>query len=189
MKNYLYKIIIPALIIIILTVFIIWQDKDIFVLVFSGIILVIMFNVYLQVIIYRKKNQRLNWLSEKLKETQETVKQKDTFSPAERNLIRAQLLGQKSTTSQQNHKDLPPGLQKKVARGKALPPGWQKKVAPGQSLDYHVYRQGESLPDILLRRLPPPPTGSKILRIEDKIIRLNAATRTILDVFDLTPTP
>ena len=122
-------------------------------------------------------------------EKQVTVKQKNAFSPAERNLIRAQLLGQESTTSQRNHEKLPPGLQKKVARGKALPPGWQKKMAPGQNLDYHVYRQGESLPDVLLRRLPPPPTGSEILRVEDKIIRLNAATRTILDVFDLTPTP
>jgi Ni/Co efflux regulator RcnB len=121
-------------------------------------------------------------------EKQVAVERRGAFSPAERNLIRAQLLGQKRTTSQRNHKKLPPGLQKKIARGKALPPGWQKKVSPGQSLDYHVYRQGESLPDILLRRLPPPPTGSEILRVEDKIIRLNAATRTVLDVFDLTPT-
>jgi hypothetical protein len=37
----------------------------------------------------------------------------------------------------------------------------------------------------LLRRLPPPPPGSEILRIEDQIIRLDAATRTILDVFGL----
>jgi hypothetical protein len=126
--------------------------------------------------------------------SQETVREefnlerREAFSPAERNLIRAQLLGQKATTSQQSHKNLPPGLQKKVARGKELPPGWQKKVAPGQSLDYHVYRQGESLPDVLLHRLPPPPIGSEILQIENKIVRLNSATRTILDVFDLTPT-
>ena len=80
-----------------------------------------------------------------------------------------------------------PGLQKKAARGKALPPGWQKKIAPGQSLDYQVYRQGESLPDVLLQRLPPL-MGSEILQVEDKIILLNTATRTILDSFDLTPT-
>ena len=111
-----------------------------------------------------------------------------TFSPAERNLIRAQLLGKKRTTSQQSHKNLPPGLQKKVARGKALPPGWQKKIAAGQSLDYQLYRQGERLPDVLLKRLPQPPAGSEILQVEDKIIRINAATRTILDAFDLIPT-
>ena len=142
----------------------------------------------------KQKKTKKHETSQNAVEKQETVKQRealnpgDAFSPAERNLIRAQLLGQKSTTSQRNHKKLPPGLQKKVARGKALPPGWQKKVAQGRRLDYHVFRQGESLPDILLRRLPPPPTGSEILRVEDKIIRLNAATRAILDVFDLTPT-
>lgn len=115
------------------------------------------------------------------------MEQRGAFSPAERNLIRAQLVGQKRTASQQGDTNLRPGLQKKVARGKALPADWQKRVAPGQSLDYHVYRQGESLPDVLLHRLPPPPVGSEILRIEDKIVRLNSATRTILDVFDLIP--
>ncbi len=119
---------------------------------------------------------------------QAKLERQETFSPAERNLIRAQLQRQERATSQQKHKDLPPGLQKKVTRGKALPPGWQKKIASGKSLDYQVYRQGESLPDILLRRLPPPPIGSEILQIENKIVRLNSATRTILDVFDLTPT-
>ncbi len=112
----------------------------------------------------------------------------ETFSPAERNLIRADLLGKKRTKSQQSHKNLPPGLQKKVARGKALPPGWQKKIAAGQSLDYQLYRQGKGLPDLLLQRLPQPPVGSEILQIEDKIVRINTATRTILDAFDLIPT-
>ncbi len=111
-----------------------------------------------------------------------------TFSPAERNLIRAELLGKKRKTSQKSHKNLPPGLQKKVARGKALPPGWQKKIAAGQSLDYQLYRQSKGLPELLLQRLPQPPAGSEILRVEDKIIRINEATRTILDVFDLIPT-
>jgi hypothetical protein len=119
---------------------------------------------------------------------QADVERRAMFSPAERNLIRARLLSKEHVTSKKKHKDLPPGLQKKVARGKALPPGWQKKIAAGQSLDYQVYRQGESLPDTLLRRLPPPPIGSEILQVEDKIIRLNSATRTILDIFDLTPT-
>ena len=136
----------------------------------------------------KQKKVKTQETSQYVVEKQVAVERRGAFSPAERNLIRAQLLGQKHTTSQRNHKKLPPGLQKKLARGKALPPGWQKKVAPGRALDYHVYRQGESLPDVLLRRLPPPPAGSEILRVEDKIIRLNAATRTILDIFDLTPT-
>jgi Ni/Co efflux regulator RcnB len=111
-----------------------------------------------------------------------------TFSPAERNLIRAQLLSKESATLQQADRNLPPGLQKKVARGRTLPPGWQKKVTPGRSLDYHVYRQGESLPDSLIQRLPRPPVGTEILQIEDKVVLLNSATRNILDAFDLTPT-
>jgi Ni/Co efflux regulator RcnB len=108
-----------------------------------------------------------------------------TFSPAERNMIRAHLISAPERTGQKQ--DLPPGLRKKVARGKSLPPGWQKKVEPGQSLDYQVYRQGRSLPDDLLRRLPPPPVGSEIIRVEEKIILLNSTTRTILDTFDLAP--
>jgi Ni/Co efflux regulator RcnB len=123
------------------------------------------------------------------KESRESfnLERRAAFSPAERNLIRTVLLDRNRTLSQQHSRNLPYGLQKKIARGRSLPPGWQKKVAPGHSLNYHVYRQGESLPDFLLHRLAPPPVGSEILRIENKIIRLNAATRTILDVFDLIP--
>jgi hypothetical protein len=41
--------------------------------------------------------------------------------------------------------NLPPGLQKKVARGGSLPPGWQKKMEP--------------FPVALERGLPPLPAG------------------------------
>ncbi len=119
---------------------------------------------------------------------QASAEGRNTFSPAERNLIRAQLLSKQSATLQQADRNLPPGLQKKVARGKALPPGWQKKVTPGRSLDYHIYRQSERLPDSLMQRLPKPPVGTEILQIEDKVVLLNSATRNILDAFDLTPT-
>ena len=126
--------------------------------------------------------------SQEALEKKVTGEQRASFGPAERNLIRAHLLGLKHSTSKQGDRELPPGLQKKIARGKTLPSGWQKKVMPGKTLDYHVYRQGLKLPEVLLRRLPPPPIGSEILQVEDKIIRLISATRTILDVFDLTPT-
>lgn len=109
------------------------------------------------------------------------------FSPAERNLIRAQLIGRQRLAPRQNDMSIYLGMQKKVARGKVLPPGWQKRVVPGHSLDYHVYGQGESLPEGLLLQLPPPPVGSEILQIENKVVRLNSATRAILDVFDLIP--
>ena len=136
----------------------------------------------------KPKKAKKHETSQEVVRKQVDVERRAIFSPAERNLIRARLLSKEHVAAKKKHKDLPPGLQKKVARGKALPPGWQKKIAPGQSLDYQAYRQGERLPDTLLRRLPPPPVGSEILQVEDKIIRLNSATRTVLDIFDLTPT-
>ena len=129
------------------------------------------------------KGERLN------KQQQAERSREEVFSPAERNMIRAQLQQEERKKKQKKHKKLPPGLQKKVARGKELPPGWQKKIAPGDSLDYQVYRQGLSLPEEILRRLPQQPTGSEIIQVDDRIIRLNSATRTILDVFNLNPTP
>ena len=129
------------------------------------------------------KGERLN------KQQQAERSREEVFSPAERNMIRAQLQQEERKKKQKKHKNLPPGLQKKVARGKELPPGWQKKIAPGDSLDYQVYRQGLSLPEEILRRLPQQPTGSEIIQVDDRIIRLNSGTRTILDVFNLNPTP
>jgi hypothetical protein len=109
-----------------------------------------------------------------------------TFNSAERNQIRSWLFeAERHEAAKHPPSGLPPGLQKKVARGKALPPGWQKKLARGEHLDDEYYSLGRTLPDGLLRRLPPPPPGSEILQIEDQIIRLDAATRTILDVFGL----
>lgn len=112
------------------------------------------------------------------------VKSDYQFSPAERNLIRSYLLSNHERVRVQPQA-LPPGLQKKVARGKSLPPGWQKKVGAGDHLDYQVYRHGTSLPEELLKRLPVPPPGSEIINVEDTIIRIDPATRLILDVFDL----
>ena len=129
------------------------------------------------------KGERLN------KQQQAERSREEVFSPAERNMIRAQLQQEERKKKQKKHKNLPHGLQKKVARDKELPPGWQKKIAPGDSLDYQVYRQGLSLPEEILRRLPQQPTGSEIIQVDDRIIRLNSATRTILDVFNLNPTP
>lgn len=113
------------------------------------------------------------------------VSQSDTFSPAERHRIRVYLSNQERQPQQPAARDLPPGLQKKLARGKSLPPGWQKKLESGRSLDYQVYRQGTSLPEELILSLPPGPVGSEIIRIGEEIIRVHTATRTILDFFNL----
>jgi len=82
-------------------------------------------------------------------------------------------------------KSLPPGLRKKVERGGELPPGWQKKVARGEVMDAQVYAHSRPLPPELARRLPPAPSGTIVVTVEGKVVRLMVATLTILDVFDL----
>lgn len=82
-------------------------------------------------------------------------------------------------------KALPPGLQKKVARGGQLPPGWQKKVARGEVMSPDVYKHSEPLPRDILVKLPPQPSGTILVRVEGKIVRLAEATKTIIDVLDL----
>jgi hypothetical protein len=82
-------------------------------------------------------------------------------------------------------KKLPPGLQKKAARGYDLPPGWQKKIVRGEVLDAEVYQHATRLPVELTKTLPPAPEGTVLIKVEGKVIRLYEATRTILDVFDI----
>ena len=81
-------------------------------------------------------------------------------------------------------KKLPPGLQKKLARGGQLPPGWQKKVARGEVLDGDVYESSSELPQSILDRLPSGPDGTSIRYIEDRVVRIVDATREILDVLN-----
>lgn len=83
------------------------------------------------------------------------------------------------------HKNLPPGLEKKIQRGKDLPPGWQKKIVKGEVLDNELYLNAVPVTIEERKYLPPSPTGTKLLKIENKIIRVMEATRTILDVFEV----
>ena len=83
------------------------------------------------------------------------------------------------------HKSLPPGLAKKLQRGKELPPGWQKKLVKGEVLSDELYKDAEPLSEKEKSKLPPSPAGTKLLKIENKIIRILDATRTILDVFEV----
>ena len=80
-------------------------------------------------------------------------------------------------------KNLPPGLQKKVESGKDLPPGWEKKLEKGEMLDEDVYRRAERLRDHDAEKYGVGP-GEEIVRIQNKIIRVQEATRTILDVLE-----
>lgn len=116
------------------------------------------------------------------------LNQHATFSPAERNLIRAHLLGRQPARKQANDQESPPEVQAEAARDKLPPPDRQRKVAPGHSLDYHLYLRAERLPDRLASQLPQPPAGYAILQVDNQVMLINSATRTVLDAFDLIPT-
>jgi hypothetical protein len=80
---------------------------------------------------------------------------------------------------------LPPGLQKKLARGGKLPPGWQNKVARGEVLDSEILRHSELLPYELTRNLPELRDGEEIRRVGDKVVRVLEGNGTVIDVIDL----
>ena len=75
----------------------------------------------------------------------------------------------------QGHGHLPPGLEKKVARGDTLPPGWQKKLQVGGVLDRDVYRHGVIIGSSRH-------DGIVDLRVDDRIIRLVEDSREIVDI-------
>ena len=81
-------------------------------------------------------------------------------------------------------KSLPPGLQKKLARGGELPPGWQKKVARGEVLDAGLYRQSRSLPEELLNRLSTD-ADTELRLLDDRVVRIMDDSRAILDVLQV----
>jgi len=66
---------------------------------------------------------------------------------------------------------LPPGLQKKVARGGTLPPGWQKKLQP--------------FPVELNARLAPLPSGYRRVVSGQVAMLIYDATNTVLDIIEL----
>jgi len=90
MKKFLIRIIVPLVIAAIAAVYFFIKDNDTLVLIYFGIIILILLNTIIQVYVYRGKNQRYKWLSGKLKETQETVKQKNQ---AEKLVVDEMLVG------------------------------------------------------------------------------------------------
>jgi len=126
-------------------------------------------------------------------ETVTTIAENQLFSTEERSILHDYLrnsvsnkhdseYGDKKHKKDKKKKALPPGLQKKVARGGQLPPGWQKKVARGEVLDGELYNSSISLPSDIIDILPTSPDGTSIRRIEDKVVRVIDATGVILDV-------
>lgn len=84
------------------------------------------------------------------------------------------------------YKALPPGLQKKLARGGELPPGWQDKVRRGEVLDADLYRYGERLPHRYLERLGHGSEAAELIVLGDRIVRVAEGRGTVLDVVELT---
>lgn len=66
------------------------------------------------------------------------------------------------------YRNLPPGLQKKVARGRPLPPGWQKKFEP--------------FPAAIERQLGPLPRGYSRGVIDGHAVIYNSRTSLIVDL-------
>jgi hypothetical protein len=66
------------------------------------------------------------------------------------------------------YRDLPPGLQKKVARGGQLPPGWQKKFEP--------------FPTVVERRLQPLPPDYRRGVIDGHAVIFDTRSNVIVDI-------
>ncbi|PKH02670.1 hypothetical protein CXF72_10365 [Psychromonas sp. MB-3u-54] len=74
-----------------------------------------------------------------------------------------------------HEKSLPPGLQKKVARGDSLPPGWQKKLAVGEKLDRQVYDSADLV-------FPVDDQGIITIKVEGKVLRLIKESLDIVEI-------
>lgn len=100
----------------------------------------------------------------------------DRFTDAERKEYKSYYSKpSKSKNHDKKYSALPPGLQKKVARGGSLPPGWQKKVSNGQVFSPELRSYSTHSP---YRS----PKGTSDYILQDKVIRVMDSTNVILDV-------
>ena len=84
------------------------------------------------------------------------------------------------------YRQLPPGLQKNVARGKAVPPGWAKKL---DNRYYTVKRYNDRNVYVLnnnayrqAKVISRPRPGEVRLRVDNRVLDVLEATRVILNV-------
>lgn len=77
MSGKLHKILIPATIILVVLLLFIFRDNTTFVIVLSIASIVALITFYAQMVIFRKKNERIGWLQKRLKETQDTLRSKE----------------------------------------------------------------------------------------------------------------
>nr|WP_313097171.1 hypothetical protein [Moraxella sp. CTOTU48717] len=86
----------------------------------------------------------------------------------------------------EQYRQLPPGLQKNVAHGKAVPPGWAKKL---DSRYYSVKRYNDRNVYVLnnnayrqAKIISRPRPGEVRLRVDNRVLDVIEATRVILNV-------
>lgn len=119
--------------------------------------------------------------AEKAEKAEDKAKNRK-FTEEEREVLESWQKGNASW--KKSKKPLPPGLQKKVARGGELPPGWKKKLEVGEVLDPEVDEVAETLPEEILRRLPESEVGAEIVRVGTQIIKVIKGSREIIDIID-----
>ena len=109
------------------------------------------------------------------------------ISPLEKEIVKQHLgdIREAQSKKPMPNKALPPVLAKKGAPTTKPPPGWQKKITRGEVVPQTVYAQARPLPEVVIRKLPPPPAGTILVTLDGKLVRLVEATRTIVDVFEL----
>ena len=146
---------------------------------------------------------QINWWERSIQAVDETTGIGDNyFSSKERDILQDYLRSQsqaedyserdddydseskhngKKAKKNKKQKQLPKGLQKKLARGGELPPGWQKKIARGEVMDREVYESSHDLPEGILDQLAVI-EGTSVRQVEDHVVRVKDATGIILDV-------
>ena len=79
----------------------------------------------------------------------------------------------------EKEKELPKGLEKKLAKDGTLPPGWEKKLSKGQIIDQSILGNGR----ILNSKDYPYVKNSQIYQVENRVFRAAEDTKMILEIF------
>lgn len=110
-----------------------------------------------------------------------------TINPRERQVIREYVVHARANARGHGEPNngRPKGIAKKAEPGEPLPPGWQRKCVRGQVMPMAVFKHCQPLPHDVLIKLTPPPTGTILVTLEGKVMRLMQATLEILDAFDV----
>ena len=135
--------------------------------------------------------QARNWTQQQ-KHYKDDRKQNQRYNPSARtnkNHARDHDRGDSRTgryLTHEQYRQLPPGLQKNVARGKAVPPGWAKKL---DNRYYTVKRYNDRNVYVLnnnayrqAKVISRPRPGEVRLRVDNRVLDVLEATRVILNV-------